>query len=235
MHYYKRNIGDYHKKAGRLSILQHGVYTLLIDAIYDREKFPSLEDAIEWVWASSDEEEKAVEFVLKKFFTLKDGVYIQNRIQEEVDKYHANAATNKRIAIEREAKRKENSTKRKRSVNEPSPNHKPLTKNQEPETSKETLSAKADPIPYESVGNLWNEICNNLPKIQDPSAMSDSRKKLIKKFWNNHKASIKKHERASDFFAPYFEKANVSDFWVNTQATIDTLMRDGKYENIMKV
>lgn len=29
MHHYRRNIGDYHKKAGRLSILQHGVYNLL--------------------------------------------------------------------------------------------------------------------------------------------------------------------------------------------------------------
>ena len=37
MHYYKRNIGDYHKKAGRLSMIEHGAYTLLIDACYDRE------------------------------------------------------------------------------------------------------------------------------------------------------------------------------------------------------
>ena len=39
MHYFKFNIGDYHKKAGRLSMLQHGAYTLLIHACYDREKF----------------------------------------------------------------------------------------------------------------------------------------------------------------------------------------------------
>ena len=56
MHYYKRNIGDYAKKAGRLTMLQHGAYTLLIDSCYDREKFPTLEDAIEWTWASSDDE-----------------------------------------------------------------------------------------------------------------------------------------------------------------------------------
>ena len=46
MHYYKRNLGDYAKKAGRLSMLQHGSYTLLIDACYDREQFPTLEEAI---------------------------------------------------------------------------------------------------------------------------------------------------------------------------------------------
>jgi len=56
MHYYKRNLGDYAKKAGRLSMLQHGSYTLLIDACYDRETFPTLEEAIEWTWASTQEE-----------------------------------------------------------------------------------------------------------------------------------------------------------------------------------
>jgi len=87
MHYYKRNIGDYHKKAGKLSILQHGVYALLIDAIYDREKFPTEIEAIDWVWASTDEEEQAVKFVLKKFFDEENGVYVQTRIQEELSNY----------------------------------------------------------------------------------------------------------------------------------------------------
>ena len=41
MHYYEKKIGDYHRKAGRLNILQHGVYNLLMDACYDREAFPT--------------------------------------------------------------------------------------------------------------------------------------------------------------------------------------------------
>lgn len=134
MHYYKRNIGDYAKKAGRLSMLQHGSYTLLIDACYDREQFPTLEEAIEWTWASTTEEIEAVTFVLRKFFTLVDGVYIQNRIQEEINDYHKKAETNQRIAIDRETKRKEKSTNRVQDVNEPPPNHKPRTK-----SNKETL------------------------------------------------------------------------------------------------
>lgn len=135
MHYYKRNIGDYAKKAGRLSMLQHGSYTLLIDACYDRERFPTMEDALEWTWASSAAEIEAVEFVLKKFFTLQDGVYVQSRIEEDLADYHKKAETNQRIAIERESKRKVNSTARAQGVNEAPPNHKPLTINQEPVTS----------------------------------------------------------------------------------------------------
>jgi len=139
MHYYKKNIGDYAKKTGRLSMLQHGAYTLLIDSCYDRERFPTLEDAIEWTWASSTEELEAVKFVLTRFFTLEDGVYVQSRIKEEIAEYHSKAETNKRIAVEREAKRKEKSTTRARTVNESPkvgdeapPNQEPRTTNQEP-------------------------------------------------------------------------------------------------------
>ncbi len=141
MHYYKRNLGDYAKKAGRLSMLQHGAYTLLIDSCYDREQFPTLEQAIEWTWASTTAEVEAVEFVLRKFFILEDGIYIQRRIQEEISEYREKSETNKRIAIERETNRKNTTTKRvrnvyvaslkghneSRDVNEPPPNQEPLT------------------------------------------------------------------------------------------------------------
>ena len=70
MHYYKRNIGDYAKKAARLTMLQHGAYTLLIDSCYDREVFPTLEQALEWTWASTEAEVDAVKFVLNRFFSL---------------------------------------------------------------------------------------------------------------------------------------------------------------------
>jgi len=134
MHYFKRNIGDYHKKAGRLTMLQHGAYTLLIDSCYDREQFPTEEQAIDWCWASTAAEVSAVKFVLTKFFTLNGDKYEQNRIKEEVDRYHENSARNKQIALDREAKRREDSTNRAQSVNEPTPNQEPRTTNQEPVT-----------------------------------------------------------------------------------------------------
>lgn len=143
MHYYKRNIGDYAKKAARLTMLQHGAYTLLIDACYDREDFPTLEQAIDWTWASTEAEIDAVKFVLSKFFTLNDnGQYVQNRILEEVLIYHKNAETNRLIALEREAKRRASRTNRvnentegEQTVHEPPPNHKPLTNNHKPTTN----------------------------------------------------------------------------------------------------
>jgi uncharacterized protein YdaU (DUF1376 family) len=142
MHYYKRNLGDYAKKAGRLTMLQHGSYTLLIDSCYDRETFPTLEQALEWTWASTEAEVEAVKFVLNRFFTLdKDGCYVQDRILQELLEYHAKADTNKRIAIERETKRKEKSTNREQDVDESSPNHKPITNNQEPKKKATVVAA----------------------------------------------------------------------------------------------
>lgn len=139
MNYYKRHIGDYHKKAGRLSMLEHGAYTLLLDACYDREKFPTKDDAIDWCWARSAEEIAAVEFVLSKFFTLEGGKYIQTTISENIAAYHENALKNKQIAIEREEarrlKREQVVHEAARSVHESPPNHKPLTINHKPPTN----------------------------------------------------------------------------------------------------
>lgn len=156
MHYFKRNIGDYHKKAGRLSMLEHGAYTLLLDACYDRERFPTMDEAIDWCWARSAEEIAAVTFVLSKFFELVDGRYVQARIQDEISAYHAMALKNKEIAEKREAAKRtlraSSSTKRAPVVNESAPNQEPLTTNQEPKDQNHSLSAgeensQAEPEP----------------------------------------------------------------------------------------
>ncbi len=151
MHYYKKNIGDYAKKTGRLTMLQHGSYTLLLDACYDRERFPTMDEAIEWTWASTTQEIEAVQFVLRKFFVLEGDVYVQPRVREEIEGFHAKATKNKEIATEREAKRKQSSTNRERFVHESSPdvheappNQEPLTINQEPVKSRERASRLPD-------------------------------------------------------------------------------------------
>ena len=138
-------------------MLQHGAYTLLIDSCYDRELFPTLDQALEWTWASTEAEVEAVKFVLSRFFTIdKDGCYVQDRILQELLEYHAKADTNKRIAIERETKRKEKSTNREQVVDETPPNHKPITINQEPK-KKATVVALPDGV-GEQVWEDWLQL-----------------------------------------------------------------------------
>ena len=184
MHYYKRNLGDYAKKTGRLTMLQHGSYTLLIDACYDRETFPTLEQALEWTWASNEAEIEAVKFVLNRFFKLdKDGCYVQDRILEELLNYHKNADTNKRIAIERETKRKQKSTKREQTVDEAPPNQEPQTTNQEPKyiEPKGSMSEAGLPTcPQQDILILWKK---NLPHLTQPRTWEGSRKTNLRQRW----------------------------------------------------
>lgn len=204
MHYYKRNLGDYAKKTGRLTMLQHGAYTLLIDSCYDRETFPTLEQALNWTWASSEAEIEAVKFVLSRFFTLdKDGCYVQDRILCELLEYHAKADTNKRIAIERETKRKEKSTNRVPVVNEPPPNHKPLTINHKPITNKNTATPVATPVGVSE--SVWQEFVSHrkskkarvtqlvIDKIAEEAnkagwTLEDALKETIVRNWQSFKA-----------------------------------------------
>jgi uncharacterized protein YdaU (DUF1376 family) len=158
MHYYKRNLGDYAKKAGRLTMLQHGAYTLLIDSCYDRETFPTMDQALEWTWASTEAEVEAVKFVLTRFFTLdKEGCYVQDRILQELLHYHKNADTNKRIADEREAKRREKSTNRVPIVNEATPNQEPLTTNYKPKRESATVVA-CPPDVDQQIWDDWKQL-----------------------------------------------------------------------------
>ena len=186
MHYYKRNIGDYAKKAGRLSMLEHGAYTLLIDACYDRERFPSKEEAIEWCWARTPDEIAAVEFVLARFFTLCDNTYTQERIAEELAKYHENSVRNSKIATEREARR----TERARSVHktppvmhEAPPNQEPLTKNHKPRTTRNTVAL----LPPDGVSDSTWQSFQQLRKAKrapiTPAAISGLRQEADKAGW----------------------------------------------------
>ncbi len=220
MHYYKKNIGDYAKKTGRLTMLQHGSYTLLLDACYDRETFPTLDEALEWTWASSTEEIEAVTFVLKKFFVLEDGVYVQNRIREELENYHSNSETNKRIAMEREAKRREQRTKREQTVHEPPPNQEPLTINQEPNISISSPSGEPEignGLPkcnHKEVIELYH---THLPTLRKVEVWNETRKGYLRQRWREVAAELSEKQPITDqvmfdYWARFFKYVSQSKF-----------------------
>lgn len=95
MNYYKRHLGDYARKAGHLTMLEHGAYNLILDAYYDREQAPTRQEAMRYARARSDEEVRAVEVVLEEFFTERDGRYYQARVEEEFASAAEIAARNK--------------------------------------------------------------------------------------------------------------------------------------------
>lgn len=140
MNFYKHHIGDYAAATAHLSFTEDAAYTRLLRIYYrDERPLPVEIRAVQrLVGARMPEEQEAVETVLREFFRLTDDGWHNKRCDEEIAKAQEQAATNRRIAEEREARRK--ATKPDvpvhESCNESSasrePSHKPLATSQTP-------------------------------------------------------------------------------------------------------
>ena len=89
MNYYERHIGDYLKDTAHLSLLEHGIYTRLLDVYYTKEAALQASDVARLIGARSKEEKQALEAVLQEFFVLQDGAYTQARCDREIERYQA--------------------------------------------------------------------------------------------------------------------------------------------------
>ena len=135
MHYYQKNIGDYRRDTMNLSLLEHGVYTTLIDH-YTLNEEPISLDHLDVCWtigARTDNEKTAVCLILSKFFIKTDEGYRHKRCDEEIAKYHAKSDKAKESAN----KRWDKDTNAMRTHSEGNANHKPTTINHKPITNKD--------------------------------------------------------------------------------------------------
>jgi len=104
VNYYERHIGDYLKDTAHLSLLEHGVYTRLMDVYYTREcAIPAL-DVARLVGARSKDEKEALQAVLSEFFQLTDGAHAQDRCDREIARFKDKQAKAKRSADARWSK-----------------------------------------------------------------------------------------------------------------------------------
>lgn len=87
MNYYERHIGDYLKDTAHLTLLEHGIYTRLLDVYYTREGSIPERDAARLVGARSQEERDALAVILGEFFELVDGAYVQARCDREIERF----------------------------------------------------------------------------------------------------------------------------------------------------
>lgn len=98
MNYYKRHLGDYAKDTNGLTMTEHGAFTLLLDRYYASEQPFDKEDAMRVCRPASPAEAKAVEYVLRKFFTLDDaGMYRNDRADAEIQKAQTKAEVNREV------------------------------------------------------------------------------------------------------------------------------------------
>ena len=158
MHYYQKNIGDYAKKTGHLTALEHGVYNLVMDGYYDRERGPTKIEAERWARARTLEEKAAVTAILEEFFVLVGEEYTHQHIIEEIESYKMKAV----IAQEngrkggRPPKKNQKEPTDNPEVTQPYPtdnpeitgskaNQEPITINQEPSKSKASATGSRLP------------------------------------------------------------------------------------------
>jgi uncharacterized protein YdaU (DUF1376 family) len=98
VNYYERHIGDYLKDTAHLSLLEHGVYSRLLDVYYTREQPIPESDVDRLVGARTKEERAAVKAVLNEFFKLEAGGWKQDRCDREIARFQDKQEKAKRSA-----------------------------------------------------------------------------------------------------------------------------------------
>lgn len=84
MNYYLRHLGDCAREAGHLSMLENGALIALMDRYYSTEAGIPANQAHRIARARSKEEKIAVDTILNEFFTLKEGIWINDRVEREI-------------------------------------------------------------------------------------------------------------------------------------------------------
>ncbi len=87
MNYYERHLGDYARDTGHMSLLEHGVFTLLLDRYYATEKpIPSAE-IYRVCRARTKDEKQAVDSVISEFFFLEDGSFRNKKAESLIEEF----------------------------------------------------------------------------------------------------------------------------------------------------
>lgn len=152
MHYYERHLGDYAKDTIHLSLLEHGVYSMLLDRYYGTEQPIPHNQAYRLAGARTNEEQAAVDVVLEEFFENTTDGWRHARCDAEIARFHEKQGKAKASAMARwsNAKRPEceRNTNAMRTYSEGNANQAPITNNQEEAKAKaDATSARGSRLP----------------------------------------------------------------------------------------
>lgn len=156
VHYYSRHVGDYAKDTAHLSLIEHGVYTLLLDRYYATERPIPQDQAYRVARARTTDERKAVDSVLSEFFALTDAGWSQDRCDAEIAKYRDKQDKAKRSASARwgKAERNANAMRTHSERNARDDANGMLTNNQEPITIIQEQELKSTVHPAAAQGRF---------------------------------------------------------------------------------
>ncbi len=87
MNYYERHIGDYLKDTAHLSLLEHGIYSRLLDVYYTKEQPLADAEVARLIGARSKDEREALRAVLAEFFVSDGECWLQRRCEAEIERF----------------------------------------------------------------------------------------------------------------------------------------------------
>lgn len=147
MHYYQFNIGDYASHTAHLEPMEDLAYRRLLDLYYLSEKPISLDiDEVARLIRMRSHSD-CIAYVLRNFFTETTRGFINKRADKLIQEFRDKSEKAKASANERWKKNKQKQqvigdANALRTESEGNANHKPLTINQEPVTSKKNTTGK---------------------------------------------------------------------------------------------
>lgn len=225
--YYKRHLGDYAKKTGHLTTWEHGAYCLILDTYYDREVAPTTDEACRWARAKEPDAKRTVSDLLAEYFTLVDGRWIQQRVEDEIASALALCATNRMNGklggrpprarkTARLANGNRNESENKGNPTNPTNPTKPLEDQKipnlrlgvilpddvPPELPIEPVAPKANPCPVQAIVALYHQHLPMLPRV---GKLTQTRIKFIQARWREDLQTL-------DDWIAYFADVRTSPF-----------------------
>lgn len=230
MNYYKRHIGDYAAATRHLSLLEHGVYAVLLDVYYAAEKpLPADLSSVQRLCGAQKKSERdAVASVLKEFFVLVDDGWHQIRCDKEINHKQEKGQVNQvlgalggRPKLITDSVIPENPNGLRlvsASETESNPSHKPIASNQDIDTALGKPTAIPD-CPHLVLIDMYGKHLPELPQPR-PELWAGKNAENMRARWKwvltarkrNKDRYAETEEQALDFFTRFFAYVAGSEF-----------------------
>lgn len=219
MHHYQFNIGDYKKDTAHLSLLEHGIYRMLIDSYYTNEGPIPADDAklMRTHCVRTADEQQAYKNIVEDFFELRDGAYFHAGCEKVLARIYEKSTKAKESAEKRWASKNKGSraekceedangmrTHSEGNANGMLPNNPiPITHNTDPIGSVAGNISPA-PCPHQEIISLYHEI---IPAGTAVRVWNSEREKHLRARWRENPK-----RQNLEWWRKFFEYAAQSEF-----------------------
>ena len=189
MNYYERHIGDYLKDTAHLSLLEHGIYSRLLDVYYTREGAIPVGQVERLIGVRSKDEKAALANVLDEFFVLDGDVLKHSRCEREIARYQDKQRKAKASAEARwnaQRPQSDGNANAMRTHSEGNALQSPVTRHQTPDTSYSEAKASGGKPPTDAE-RVW---ANGVPLLTAAGVKESNARSMLGGLCKTHGAEL---------------------------------------------